>query len=189
MTEELKAVEGSNDNTTSLEGDVVKKTYTEEEYQQYADRRVSQALKTQAEKFERKMAEAEKLRSMDEKQRQEYEFTQRLKELENKEKEFAITQNKLEASKVMANRGLPIEFVDYIVAENAEDMMENITVFERAFKAAVADEVAKKIASPTPKSSTATQTGITKEEFRKLNLQQQAEIYRTNPELYRSLTN
>ena len=39
----------------------------------------------------------------------------------------------------MANRGLPIEFVDYIVAEDAETMMENITTFERAFKSAVAD--------------------------------------------------
>jgi hypothetical protein len=85
---------------------------------------------------------------MDESQRKEYEYTQRLQELENKEREFAIAQNKLEATKVMANRELPIEFVDYIVAEDAETMMENITTFERAFKSAVADAVAKKIASP-----------------------------------------
>ena len=134
----------------------VEKTYTESEVQallqREGDRRVSSALKKQQKEFERKTAEADKLRDMDESQRKEYEYTQRLQELESKEREFAIAQNKLEATKVMANRELPIEFVDYIVAEDAETMMENITTFERAFKSAVADAVAKKIASPAPKT-------------------------------------
>jgi hypothetical protein len=67
-------------------------------------------------------------------------------------------------------------------------MMENITTFERAFKSAVADAVAKKIASPAPKNGSAKQAGMTKEEFRKLNVAQQTEIYRTNPELYNQMT-
>ena len=170
----------------------IEKTYTESEVQELlqkeSDRRVSSALKKQQKEFEKKTAEADRLRDMDESQRKEYEFTQRLQELENKEREFAIAQNKLEATRVMANRELPIEFVDYIVAEDAETMMENITTFERAFKAAVADAVAKKIASPAPKSSSAKQSGMTKEEFRKLSIAQQTEIFRTNPELYRQMT-
>ena len=67
-------------------------------------------------------------------------------------------------------------------------MMENITVFERAFKSAVADEVARKIATPTPKTGTTKQTGMTRDEFKKLTIAQQAEIYRTNPELYKQMT-
>lgn len=170
----------------------VEKTYTESEVQallqREGDRRVSSALKKQQKEFERQTAEADKLRDMDESQRKEYEYTQRLQELENKEREFAIAQNKLEATKVMANRELPIEFVDYIVAEDAETMMENITTFERAFKSAVADAVAKKIASPAPKTGSAKQTGMTKEEFRKLSVAQQTEIFRSNPELYKQMT-
>lgn len=170
----------------------VEKTYTESEVQallqREGDRRVSSALKKQQKEFERKTAEADKLRDMDESQRKEYEYTQRLQELESKEREFAIAQNKLEATKVMANRELPIEFVDYIVAEDAETMMENITTFERAFKSAVADAVAKKIASPAPKTGSAKQTGMTKEEFRKLSVAQQTEIFRSNPELYKQMT-
>lgn len=170
----------------------VEKTYTESEVQallqREGDRRVSSALKKQQKEFERQTAEADKLRDMDESQRKEYEYTQRLQELENKEREFAIAQNKLEATKVMANRELPIEFVDYIVAEDAETMMENITTFERLFKGAVADAVAKKIASPAPKTGSAKQTGMTKDEFRKLSVAQQSEIYRTNPELYKQMT-
>ena len=195
MSEETK-VKGSVDTSTTDtnkagEGSV-EKTYTESEVQALlqseSDRRVSSALKKQQKEFETKMAEAEKLKAMDENQRKEYEYTQKLQELEQREREFTVAQNKLEATKVLANRELPIEFVDYIVAEDADTMMENINTFERAFKAAVADAVAKKIASPAPKGGSVKQTGMTKEEFRKLSVAQQSELFRTNPEIYRQMT-
>ena len=66
--------------------------------------------------------------------------------------------------------------------------MENINSFEKAFKAAVADAVAKKIASPAPKSGQVKQTGMTREDFKKLSISQQSELYRTNPELYKQLS-
>lgn len=192
MSEETN-VKGSVDTSTDETGEGSgEKTYTESEVQallqREGDRRVSNALKKQQKEFEAKQAEADKLRAMDENQRKEYEYTQRLQELEQKEREFTVAQNKLEATKVLANRELPIEFVDYIVAEDADTMMENINTFERVFKAAVADAVAKKIASPAPKGGSVKQTGMTKEEFRKLSVAQQSELFRTNPELYRQMT-
>ena len=192
MIENTEVKGSEKTDSTETTGELIEKTYTEEEVQALlqseTDRRVSSALKKQKKDFDTKLAEAEKLKNMDEAQRKEYEYTQRLQELENKEREFAIAQNKLEATKVMANRGLPIEFVDYIVAEDAESMLENITIFEKAFKAAVADAVAKKIAAPMPKGSSPKQTGLTKEEFAKMSVAQQTEIYRSNPELYKQLT-
>ena len=195
MSEETN-VKGSVDTSTTgvdQAGEAsVEKTYTESEVQallqREGDRRVTNALKKQQKEFETQQAEAEKLRAMDENQRKEYEYTQKLQELEKREREFTVAQNKLEATKVLANRELPIEFVDYIVAEDADTMMENINTFERAFKAAVADAVAKKIASPAPKGGSVKQTGMTKEEFRKLSVAQQSELFRTNPELYRQMT-
>ena len=167
------------------------KTYTQEEVnkllQQETDRRVTSALQKQQKKFEAERAEADKLREMDEAQKKEYEFNKRVAELEAKEKEFALTQNKLSASKVLADRGLPIQFVDYVVAEDAETMMQNINTFETAWKAAVADAVNARIASPAPKGKNVSQTGMTKDEFRKLTLAQQTEIYKTNPELYKQM--
>ena len=196
MIENNTQIEGAAENNSPVvtpetnENEI--KTYTEQEVaellQREGDRRVTSALKKQQKQFESKIAEAEKLRGMDEAQRQQYEFEQRVKELEAREKEFNLAQNKLEASKVLANRNLPVEFVDYIVAEDADTMLENINIFEKAFKAAVADAVNKKIASTTTKSGSVKQTGITKEEFKKMNLAQQAEIYKTNPALYKELT-
>lgn len=192
MAEELN--KGSVVETQPVEetGGNAPKTYTEEEVQallqKEGDRRVSSAQKKWEKDLENKMAEAEKLRNMDESQRKEYEYTQRLQELEQKEKDFAIAQNKVEAMKVMANRHLPVEFIDYIVAEDAETMMNNITTFEKMFNSAVADAVAERIASPAPKTGSAKQTGLTRDEFKKLNVAQQAELYRTNPELYKQLS-
>ena len=58
------------------------KTYTEAEVQamlqKEGDRRVTAALKKQQATFETKMAEAEKLRGMDEAQRKEYEYDQKV---------------------------------------------------------------------------------------------------------------
>lgn len=192
MDEKITQVEGSANETLTTEvGKENAKTYTEEEVQallqREADRRVSSALKKQQKEFENKMAEADRLKAMDDNQRKEYEYNQKLQELEQREKDFAVAQNKLEATKVMANRGLPVEFVDYIVAEDAETMLENINVFERAFKSAVSDAVSKKISNPSPKQGAAQQTGMTREDFKKLNISQQAELYRTNPKLYEQM--
>ena len=140
------------------------KTYTQEEVdkllQQETDRRVTSALKKQQQKFENERAEAEKLRDMDEAQKKEYEFQKRVAELE----------------------------ADYIVAEDAETMMTNINDFEKAWKAALADAVNARLAAPAPKGSSVSQTGMTKEQFAKLTVSQQAELYKTNPELYKQMT-
>jgi len=168
------------------------KTYTQEEVdkllQQEADRRVTSALKKQQQKFESERAEAEKLREMDEAQKKEYEFNKRVAELEAKEREFALMQNKLSASKVLADRGLPVQFTDYLVTEEAESMMENINNFEKMWKAAIADAVNARLATPAPKGSTVSQTGLTKKDFEKLTVAQQAQLYKTNPELYKQMT-
>lgn len=179
--------------TATPDGADEQKTYTEAEVmdmvQREADRRVSQAMKKAQAKFDAKLSEAEKLRTMDEAQRKEYEFQQKLSEFEAQKKEFAITQNKLSASKVMAERGLPVQFVDYIVAEDADTMMESINAFEKQWKAAVSDAVSAAIAKGAkPTHSSATQTGMTKEQFQKLSLSQQAELFSTNPQLYKELT-
>lgn len=169
------------------------KTYNEAEVmeliQKTADKRVTDALKKQEYKFNQKMAEAEKLKNMDEEQRKSYEFEQKLNEFEAQKKEFALMQNKLEASKVLSNRGLPMAFVDYIVAEDADTMMENINIFEKSFKAAVNDAVSSRIASPSPKSATVSQQGMTREQFSSLSISQLTELERTNPTLFAQFSN
>ena len=192
MADNMNTTTGAAETVTdSVNNDSVK-TYTEQEVQELlqkeADRRVTSALKKQQAQFESKIAEAEKLRGMDEAQRKDYEYNQKVAELEQREREFNLAQNKLEATKVLSNRGLPVSFVDYIVADDADTMLNNINTFEIAFKAAVADAVSAKISSNTPKAGSVSQQGLTKEGFSKMSVSQQAELYRTNPTLYKELT-
>jgi hypothetical protein len=183
VTEDAGAVETTE--TESKTGN----TYTEDEVleriQRETDKRVTEALKKQEHKFSQKLAEADKLRNMDAAQRKEYELEQKLAAVDAREKEFVLSQNKLEATKILSSRGLPVSFVDYIVADDADSMLENINTFETEFKAAVNDAVSKKIASPTPKAGTATQTGMTKEAFKKLSISDRDALSKTNPTLYK----
>ena len=132
MAEEIiKSVEGAEENTEP-------KTYTQEEVdallQKEADRRVSEALKKANRKNEEKLKEAQKLAQMNEQQKYEYELEQREKAITEKEKALALAENKNEASKILAEKGLSLSLVDFVVAEDAETMNTNISLLDKKLK-------------------------------------------------------
>ena len=168
------------------------KTYTQEEVdkllQSEADKRVSEAMKKAESKKEAAIKEATKLAKMDEEQRYQYELEQREKAIADKERELALAENKATASMVLSNRGISAELVNLVVAEDADTMNQNIQLLEKAFKESVKAEVEKRLATSTPKKNLPLDTAISRESFRKMPLSKQAELYRTNPELYKTLT-
>lgn len=163
------------------------KTFTEAEVQSMIDQRVTQALKTAERKNEAKMREAEKLAKMNDNDRREYEYNQRLAALEAKEREFALLENKNEASKILAEKGLSLALVDFIVAEDADTMSNNIKILEQAFKASVKAEVEKRMGGSTPRKASAVDKAMTAEEFSKLPYNEMLALKAQNPELYRQL--
>lgn len=168
-----------------------KDTFTKEEYesklQSETDKRVTQALKKQERKLDDEIREADKLKSMSDEQKERYKFEQREKDLIKKEKEYALMENKVECSNILSERGLPKEFLNYVVAEDAEQMMGNIDTMDRVFKSAVADAVGSKIDKKVPRHSSEKQASMTKEKFGKLSLAQQSDIYKTNPTLWKQM--
>ncbi|MBM6776029.1 DUF4355 domain-containing protein [Collinsella tanakaei] len=172
--------------------DSAPKTYTEEEVrellQKEGDKRVTEAMKTAERKNKAKIKEAEKLARMNEEQKFQYELEQREKAIEEKERELALAENKATASQILADRGISPSLVDFVVAEDAEDMKANIDLLDKAFKASVRAEVEKRLASKTPKKNPSMGTSITKEQFKAMPLSQQAALYRENPDLYMSLS-
>lgn len=160
------------------------KTYTEEEVQkllqQEGDRRVTQALN--------KQKEAQKLANMSQEEKNQYEYNQKLSELEKREQELAKKELMMETEKQLGEKGLPAEAAAFIVAVDAEQTKKNISAFEKMFNKAVEAAISQKIATGSPKTGSGNNGAMTAAEFKKLNLAQQAEIYRTNPELYKQLT-
>lgn len=164
------------------------KTYTQEEVdallQQETDRRISSAQKKWEKKSQEKVREAEKLAKLSEQERFQYELEQREKKIAEKEKQMALMENKAEASKALNERGISIALADFVVAEDADTMMENIKLLEDEFKKSVKAEVEKRLAGSSPKKNLGESKGITKEEFMKLSFAKQTELLNMNPEIY-----
>lgn len=189
---ETEAKETTVDTNTESTLEETPKTYTEKEVQELlqreGDRRVSEAMKKAERKKQAAVKEATKLAQMNDEQKYQYELEQREKAIAAKEAELALAENKATASAVLADRGLSTQLVDMVVAEDAEEMMDKINRLDTAFKASVKAEVEKRLASKTPKKNLPLDTAITKEAFKAMPLTQQAEIYKSNPDLYKTLT-
>lgn len=186
MAEETNATEA-----TETEG-TEPRTYTQEEVdkllQSESDKRVTKALKKAERKNQAKVKEATKLAQMNEEQKYQYELEQREKAIAEKERDLALAENKATASQVLASRGISADLVDLVVAEDADTMNDNINLLEKAFKASVKAEVEKRLSTSTPKKNLPLDETITQDQFRKMTLSQQANLYREQPELYKKLT-
>lgn len=176
--------ENENNNTNNEEA----KNYSAEEVQQLiqaeADRRTNQALAKQKKDYEKKLS----LSNLDEQQRKEAEASMKIQELQEQLSQFQVEKNKSELKSVLSSRGLSAQFADVIsVTEDIEANQKNIDVLDKLFKEAVKVEVEKRMSSSTPKKNLPMNETLNKESFKKLSLQEQAEIYKNNPELYKTL--
>ena len=186
-------------NTSVIENPVVEetttteesaKTYTQEEVlaliQSEADKRVSQALKTQQKKYETQIS----LSKLDGDERAKAEKDNRIAELEEQLARYEIERNKSELKSVLATRGLSAEFADILnITEDIEASQANIDKLDKLFKSAVKAEVEKRLAGTAPKGNGASATEITKEKAQKMSLTELNELLEKNPELYNKLFN
>lgn len=168
------------------------KMYTQEEVmallQSETDKRVTSALKTQQKKYEKQLS----LSKLDDDAREKAEKDARIQELEDMLRDRDIANNKSELKSVLSARGLSAEFADIItITDDIEESQAKIDVLDKLFKAAVKTEVERRLAATggTPKGNTTNNSGeITKEQFRKMSLSQQAQIAKDYPEVYKKLT-
>lgn len=167
------------------------KTYTQEEVlaliQSEADKRVSQALKTQQKKYEKQLS----LSKLDDNERAKAEKDDRIAELEEQLAQFQLEKNRSELKSVLSSRGLSAEFADIVaISDDIEESQAKIDKLDKLFKSAVKVEVEKRLAGAgVPKGSGNNQVAITKENVSKMSLAELKKLQQTNPELYNSLYN
>ena len=184
-----------NKNITTQESEVKEesKTYSADEVQKMIEEGRKQALeeanKKADERFQNKLKESEKLARMNESEKFQYELEQREKAIEEKEKALALAENKNEASKILADKGLSLSLVDFVIAEDAETMNSNIRLLEKAFKDSVKREVEKRLGSSAPKKNLPPDETITKEQAKKMGIRERQQLLMNNPELYNQLFN
>ena len=162
------------------------KTYTQEEVdallQKEGDRRVTEALKKAERKQADRAKEAEKLARMNATEKYEYELEQREKAIA--EKERALTRAENTASTILAEKDIDLALVDFVVAEDADTMNENIKKLAKG----IARSVEKRLAGKSPAKAPDSNEAITKESFAKMTLAEQNALYLNDPELYKKLT-
>lgn len=164
------------------------KTYSQEEVdkliQQASDKRVSQALETAKQKWEKETTAA-KLASMSESEQ-----VNHLKEqLEQEKAELHKEKVFMEVSKQFAAKNLPASFAKY-VGGTAEEVAETLAQFETEWQEALEQALKQKLAtgSHSPKSSNSQGKLMTKEEFQALSYNDRLKLYKENPELFNKLS-
>lgn len=186
-------MENENITTTAAEVETPQeevKTYTQDEVmallQKESDRRVSDALKKQAQKYEKQIS----LSKLDDNERAKAEKDNRIAELEEQLAQFHIEKNKSELKSVLASRGLSAEFADIVlISDDIEASQANIDKLDKLFKAAVKAEVEKRLAGSAPKGNSAAPTEITKDLARKMSMAELNKLAETNPELFNKIYN
>lgn len=154
------------------------------------DNKIQQAIyknsQNEKKKYEKELAKQKSLIGLDDKERLEAEKTDLMEQLE----EYKLTNIKLDTVKVLEKRGLSAELLDILVTStDIEIVQANIEKLDKAFKKAVNDEVAKKINSTgTKNSNNSNNNGITKEQFRKMSIAEQTNLFNTDKELYIQLS-
>lgn len=175
-----KNVQEQETETTTQENKI---ELTEKELQSMIDKRVSQALATQKQKLE----EANKLANMSAEERREAEYQEKIKALEEREAKLARAEMLTELTKQLSEKNLPVESADFLLGKDADATSANLKAFEKMFNKAVSAQVAQQLGGNAPQASTNETGAITKEQFSKMTLAQQSQLYRDNPELYNSL--
>ena len=114
---------------------------------------VAKAQKTFEETLKKREAAAKKeaeLSQLSDDERQKAELENTRKELETRQAEFEREKLKYEMTKVLAERNLPVEFTDFLIAEDNEKTLERIKTFEKKYKKAIEDAVNEKLKGKTP---------------------------------------
>ena len=154
-----------------------------------SDRRTNQALAKQKKEYEKKIS----LASLDGAERERQEHLNTIAELNEQLAQFTIEKNRSELKSVLSSRGLSAEFADLIsITDDIEESQARIDALDKLVKASVKAEVEKRLAASggAPKGNGVTISGeVTKEQFSKMSIKQQAQLAKENPELYKKLTN
>ena len=168
------------------------KTYTQEEVDKLvtseADRRVTEALKTQARKNEAKIREAEKLAVMNEQEKFQYELEKREQAIREKELQLTKAENRAEGLSILSEKKLDGALIDIVLDTDAEVMHERIKLLEETFNNAVKAEIERRLGSSSPIKSQVDGLSMTREQFSKLSLAQKTELFNRDPEEFNRLS-
>lgn len=140
------------DNPEATEAD---KTFTQDELnhivQERVQRAVAKAQKDAEDKIKQAQSEGERLAKLTKDERAKEEEAKRLADLEAREKAIAVKELRIETQSLLSDEGLPIEFLDVVMADTAESVKENIASIRKVFDEAVEKRVNERLTQNKPR--------------------------------------
>ena len=140
------------------------KTFTQEELDKILNKKFAQwQKKTEEAKIEAerkaKLTEAEKL-------------AEERKEFEAMRKQFEYEKRVNSTSKVLASNNLPVEFADFLIAENDEATTQRVDLFKNAFNEALEKALTERLRGNTPKTSTVKNRTFTANDIKNMSVEE-----------------
>lgn len=117
----------------------------------------------QATALEQAKSEGERLAKLTKDERAKEEEAKRIADLEKREQDIAEREMKLATQSLLADEGLPQEFLDHVLAPTAEEVKAKITALRNVFDSEVEKRVNERLVQSAPRRGTT--TGITKEQI------------------------
>ena len=174
------------DNPETTEAD---KTFTQDELnhivQERVQRAVAKAQKDAEDKIKQAQSEGERLAKLTKDERAKEEEAKRLADLEAREKAIAVKELRIETQSLLSDEGLPIEFLDVVMADTAESVKENIASIRKVFDEAVEKRVNERLTQDKPRRG-ATAGAMTKAEIMAVqDANERQKLIAENLELFR----
>lgn len=162
VVEDQEQVTDVADNDATPETGNSEKTFTRSELSKMmAAEKAKWENEKQAE-VENARNEAERLAKLSKDERSAEMAKKRESELAERERKVQRSELLIETRDQLNNSGLPVEFAEMVMADDAEQIQNNIKVTKTAFDEAVEHEVNKRLLQKTPKNGGAGGTSMTK---------------------------
>ena len=174
------------DNPETTEAD---KTFTQDELnhivQERVQRAVAKAQKDAEDKIKQAQSEGERLAKLTKDERAKEEEAKRLADLEAREKAIAVKELRIETQSLLSDEGLPIEFLDVVMADTAESVKDNIASIRKVFDEAVEKRVNERLTQDKPRRG-ATAGAMSKAEIMAVkDVKERQKLIAENLELFR----
>ena len=140
------------------------KTFTQEELDKILNKKFAQWQK----KTEEAKAEAERKAKLTEAEK----LAEERKEFERMKMQFEYEQRVNSTSKVLASNNLPIQFADFLIAENDEATTQRVDLFKNAFNEALEKALTERLRGNTPKTSTVKNRTFTANDIKNMSVEE-----------------
>lgn len=155
MAEETNAEVVETEKVDNPEATEADKTFTQDELnhivQERVQRAVAKAQKDAEDKIKQAQSEGERLAKLTKDERAKEEEAKRLADLEAREKAIAVKELRIETQSLLSDEGLPIEFLDVVMADTAESVKDNIASIRKVFDEAVEKRVNERLTQDKPR--------------------------------------